>query len=249
MNIPHAPGYFWTRTRCIPVPLPAYTFIDSDGALWVSVPAQDVVWVYVALFLAGVALMDDWQRANPEPVSSSPLSVGGHWLGVSDGDARARDLFKRHYSYRAYKDGRKPKLFVGPGEKMVLMTVNCDALFVWRKFISRNNQQGVNCAIFRNESSIRASDLIREAMELAWKRWPGERLYTYVNAKKIRSTNPGYCYKMAGWQVCGETKGGLLILEALPEGYVAPEPLATLLARVGEVTLIERQMSLFEEVA
>ena len=69
MNTPHAPGYFWTRAHCIPVPLPAYTFIDSDGALWVSVPAQDAVWVYVALFLAGVALVDAWQRAHPEPLT------------------------------------------------------------------------------------------------------------------------------------------------------------------------------------
>jgi hypothetical protein len=69
MNTPHAPGHFWTRARCIPVPLPAYTFIDSDGGLWVSVPAQDVALIHVALFLAGVALVDSWQRAHPEPLA------------------------------------------------------------------------------------------------------------------------------------------------------------------------------------
>lgn len=145
-----------------------------------------------------------------------PPNDTGHWIHAKDGDMRALALFKRHYSYRKYKDGREPKLFCGPGQKMVLLTLNCDALFVWRKFISMDNQEGVNCAVFRNESAILASDLIREACELAWRRWPGQRLYTYVNPKKVASKNPGYCFKMAGWQQCGVTKKGLLVFEILP---------------------------------
>jgi hypothetical protein len=31
-------------------------------------------------------------------------------------------------------------------------TGDADALFVWRKFIDDSGQQGVNCAVFRNES-------------------------------------------------------------------------------------------------
>jgi|SRR5579864_2965910 len=140
----------------------------------------------------------------------------GHWLTVKDGDRRALALFHRHYSYRAYKDGRKPLLFTGPGEKMVLLTTYADALFVWRKFKSLNNQSGVNCAVFRNESPILSSVLILEAMDLAWQRWPGERLYTYVNQRKIKSVNPGYCFKLAGWSLCGYTKSNhLAILEVL----------------------------------
>jgi len=125
-------------------------------------------------------------------------------------------MFDRHYSRRKYGDKRRPVLFVGPGEKMVLMTPECDALFVWRKFIDASGQKGINCAIFRNESKRLSSELILEAERLAWGRWPGERLYTYVNAQKIKSSNPGYCYKMAGWNECGYTKGGLVILEKCP---------------------------------
>lgn len=136
-----------------------------------------------------------------------------HWYAAKDGDARARALFDRHYSRYRYADGRRPKLFVGPGEKIVLLTASCDALFVWRKFISMDHQAGVNCAVFRNEGKFLSSDLIREACELAWQRWPGERLYTYVNGRKIKSTNPGYCFLVAGWRKCGVTKGGLVILE------------------------------------
>lgn len=141
------------------------------------------------------------------------FSSSGHWHGVKDGNPIALELYERHYSAHKYKDGRVRKLFCGPGYKTVLLTDNSDALFVWRKFIDSSGQTGVNCAVFRNESKIKSSDLIREAVDIAWKRWPGERLYTYVNPHKIRSTNPGYCFLKAGWKKCGKTKGGLIILE------------------------------------
>lgn len=143
------------------------------------------------------------------------------WLPVKDGDDRARALAARHYSWRTYRDGRIRRLFVGPGEKMVLLTVACDALFVWRKFIDKSGQRGVNCALFRNESGRGcrnsthphcSSRMIHEACVLAWRRWPGARLYTYVNRRAV-SANPGYCFIRAGWRRCGLTKGGLQILE------------------------------------
>ena len=142
-----------------------------------------------------------------------------NWIEVHDGDDRARGLFNRHYSRHHYKDGRKPRLFVGPGEKMVLLTLDCRALFIWRKFIELGEVEpkGVNCAVFRNESEILSSKLILEAEQLAWQRWPNERLYTYVNPRKIRSSNPGFCFLKAGWQRVGLTKGNLNILEKQPE--------------------------------
>jgi hypothetical protein len=141
----------------------------------------------------------------------------GHWHGSKDGDKNALALYNRHYSAYHYKDGRERKLFCGPGEKMVLLTDNNDALFVWKKFIDDSGQTGIYCAVFRNEGPILSSDLIKESMVLAWKRWPGERLYTYVNPKKIRSNNPGYCFRCAGWSVCGKSKGGLVIMEKKAE--------------------------------
>ena len=98
----------------------------------------------------------------------------------------------------------------------MLLTAAGDALFVWRKFISANGQQGVNCAMFRNEGPHLSSALIREAMRLAWQRWPNERLFTYVDPRRVRSSNPGACFKFAGWKQCGVTKcKHLLIFEAL----------------------------------
>lgn len=142
------------------------------------------------------------------------------WWLTKDGDAACRKLYERHYSKRNYKDGRSPKLFCGPGQKIVLRTWSGDAMFIWRKFIDRSGERGVNCATFRNESKTLSSDLIRQADAIADFCWPGERHYTYVNARKVRSDNPGCCFKMAGWKECGATKGGLVILELLPNAEV-----------------------------
>lgn len=144
-----------------------------------------------------------------------------YWRPTRDGDPVALALYRRHYSARRYADRRRPALFVGPGEKLVLLTHRDDALFVWRRFIDRSGQVGVNCAVFRNESPLLASELITDAESFAWDRWPGERLYTYVDPAAVRSTNPGYCFQRAGWRVCGRTAGGhgrpqLVVLERTP---------------------------------
>ena len=147
---------------------------------------------------------------------------GFTWLTTKDGDPRAYALFKRHYSAVPYtsRPRNMERRFCGPGEKMVLLSPNCDALFVWRKFIDQSGQTGLNCAVFRNEGPQLSSKLILAAERLAWQRWPGIRFYTYVNPKKIRSSNPGYCFKKAGLTYAGLTKiRKLIILEKLaPKG-------------------------------
>lgn len=147
-----------------------------------------------------------------------PFLIGSGWMHMKDGDASCRAIFDRHYSRYFYADGRKPKLFVGPGEKLVLMTADGMALCVWRKFISGDGQEGINCAIYRNESENRATDLLRQAMVIAWTRWPLERFYTYINPRKIKPTmvrsHPvwGWCFYKCGWSFEGLTKSGLHIL-------------------------------------
>lgn len=135
------------------------------------------------------------------------------WYLTKDGDVSCIELYKRHYSCYNYRDGRKRTQFVGPGESIVLRTERADAVFVWRKFIDDSGQQGTNCAVFRNESPHKASELIRQADAIADHVWPGERHYTYVNAEAVRGTCPGYCFIRAGWRRCGRTKSGLIVLE------------------------------------
>ncbi len=139
------------------------------------------------------------------------------WWLTKDGDVDCLALYQRHYSRYRYADGRTPKLFVGPGEKVVLRTEAGDACWVWRKFIDDSGQTGINCAIFRNESRHRSSDLVSQADRIADCLWPHSRHYTYVNAARIKSTNPGCCFKKAGWrQLEMTTKNGLVIIERPP---------------------------------
>lgn len=133
------------------------------------------------------------------------------WYQVKETNPLARGLADRHYS--RITPGHP--LFVGPGEeRMILMSADNTALFVWRKTRFRQDgQKGIECSIFRNEGPRMSSYLIQEAVKLARMKWPGERLFTYVNGKKIRSTDPGHCFIMAGWRKCGKSAGGLTILD------------------------------------
>jgi hypothetical protein len=135
------------------------------------------------------------------------------WCNTRDGDLAALGIFKRHYTYRP---GRAIRQFVGPGQKLVLTLPDYSALFVWRKFKDDSGQTGVNCAVFRNESRYLSSELILLAERWAWDRWPGERLYTYVDGKKVHGD--GKCFKAAGWtKLRIRTKAKrLIILEKLP---------------------------------
>jgi hypothetical protein len=136
------------------------------------------------------------------------------WWLTKDGDRDCLRMYERHYSSYRYRDGRKRKQFVGPGETIVLRTFDGDAFFVWRRFIDDSGEQGVNCAAFRNESGHQFSELVRQADAVADFCWPRLRHYTYVDPKAIRSRNPGYCFLVAGWRRCKHrTKSGLMILE------------------------------------
>lgn len=148
-----------------------------------------------------------------------PIATYERWQEFRDGHPAAIALYERHYSARSMA---KRELICGPGEKLILLTGEKDALFAWRKFIDDSGQQGINCAVFRNEGWQLSSELIREACAIAWKRWPGARLYTYVDATQVRSPNPGACFQIAGWRKCGTTKAGLLIFERFPTDDIKP---------------------------
>jgi len=138
------------------------------------------------------------------------------WWLTKDGDKACLELYECHYSAYRYADGRKRSQFVGPGEHIVLRTLDGDAVFVWRRFIDDSGQRGINCAVFRNESPHRSSELIRQACAIADFAWPGARHYTYVKAAAVKSSNPGFCFLAAGWRKCGMTRSGLHILEYYP---------------------------------
>jgi hypothetical protein len=169
--------------------------------------------------MTGSAATDDRMQETPDrrSLSFGPAPGSAIWWITKDGDEVCKKLYDRHYCKRKYKDGRQTKVFCGPGEQIVLRTWDGDALWVWRRnaggYEDRWGHDGVCCAVFRNESPNKSSELVRQADAIADFCWPGVRHYTFVHPGRIRSTNPGCCFKAAGWRACGETKGGLVILE------------------------------------
>lgn len=147
----------------------------------------------------------------------------GAWLAVNRNDPRAFGLYRRHYSFKKGARWRRRgnTNVTGSGETMVLLTPECDALFIWlHNVVERlDKQDGVNCAVFRNEGDVLSSELIREADALAWARWPTyARHFTYVDPGEVRrKRDPGRCFRKAGWSVCGTSATGKVILERWPE--------------------------------
>lgn len=141
-----------------------------------------------------------------------------YWVISHDMNPKAQELADRHYSRKT--PGSK-KGFIGPGEKLVLLSPTGDALFTWlrsRADYRGDKIDGVNCTIFRNEGPVLSSKLILEAEKFAHDRWPGLKLFTYVSKAKVKSKNPGWCFMKAGWKPAGENKSGelrLLTKEAL----------------------------------
>jgi hypothetical protein len=132
-------------------------------------------------------------------------------IKTSHYDPEMAALANRHYSRR--KIGARQ--FANSGRKLVLRDTRGEILFVWLwqfDHLRFDNQTGYNCQIFRNESSRMSSDIILEAERHATEKWGPNRFYTYVNAAKVISPNPGYCFKKAGWTFQYISKTGLHLL-------------------------------------
>lgn len=147
-------------------------------------------------------------------------------------DRRAVPLADRHYSRR--KPG-SPQ-FVQPARSLVLLTEDASALWVtvypFAEYVRHAWPTAWQCSMFRNEGEHLSSELIREAVAVT--RWkygdpPEQGMLTFVAADKIRSTNPGYCFRMAGFEPAGHAKDGKLALLLAPAGMPPPaEPLPLL---------------------
>lgn len=132
------------------------------------------------------------------------------WEKVTKFDSRACSLADRHYSRRKPGSGQ----FMPPGQTLVLL--GDEAVFGWWRphpdsgIVSWNKLDGWTCTIFRNEGPARSSDLIIAAeLELAARFDCGpDGLLTYVWDSKVKSVNPGYCFKVAGWKATGKSADG-----------------------------------------
>jgi hypothetical protein len=134
-------------------------------------------------------------------------------------DQECRVLADRHYSRRT----PGARQFCYSGRKLVLRNAAGTVLFVWMfpdPTMRMDGQTGYNCAIFRNESPRLSSEIILEAERMAFEKWGPGRMYTYIDPAKIKSRNPGYCFKVAGWRFVRATPSGkhLLIKPLMPAG-------------------------------
>lgn len=150
------------------------------------------------------------------------------WIEVKDGDPAGLALFKNHYTYRhaGKEEVDQPLIYVGPGFKMVLITPDARAVCAWRLSKHRaDGQTGVECCIYRREDgNDAASVMLSRARHRVWQRWPGVRLFTFVDPLKVkltpRASRPtwGHCFYQDGWVFEGLTKRRLHILARYPAG-------------------------------
>jgi len=124
---------------------------------------------------------------------------------------------------------------------MTLRTRDADAVWVTSWPFARYVRHAwagawVN-SLFRNEGPILSSELILEAVAIT--RWfktyketwivdpePELGMITFVDHTQVRSRNPGYCYKKAGFKKVGKTQSGKLAFQMLISEM--PEPIQPL---------------------
>lgn len=163
------------------------------------------------------------------------------WRLSSSSDPRAREILDgegRWVGHGPHYSRRTPgsEFFVGVGREVVLVTRTVDALwavvhqrtpsprgtgrsrgrdgvshgasYVWRNMVFR-----------RMPGAALASLLIETATLETYRRWverygalPSERLRTEVDTREVKSRNPGYCYKVAGWEPERTVRGKLYLL-------------------------------------
>ena len=154
-----------------------------------------------------------------------------NWLVTHQYDSRAAHLADRHYSRKKIGSVQ----FMPPGRQLILMTEKGNALFgvSWPHLSCVDRSWFPDawvCTIFRNESALLSSELIREAIAVT--RWkygtpPESGMITMVDASKVQCEIPGYCFKRAKFKHVGYTKrAGLHILQISPARM--PEPAAPL---------------------
>lgn len=147
------------------------------------------------------------------------------WLLSNRADKLALPLADRHYNRQ--KPGTPQ--FVPPGRCVVLRMYGAVWVTSWpfAEYVKHEWAGAWVNSIFRNEGAGLSSELILQA--IAATRWfwdpPALGIITFVDTDKIRSTNPGYCYLMAGFHRLEKTtRDGKRVLQMLPHEMPEPEP-------------------------
>lgn len=148
------------------------------------------------------------------------------WTKSHRFDPEARTIADRHYNRQ--KPGTPQ--FVPPGRCLVLKTAHAVWVTSWpfAEYV-RHAWAGawVNSCFRREGGEHVASDMIVAAVAATRAHWPEVPdlgMVTFVDPRKVRhKRDPGRCYLRAGFRLVGETKGGLLAFQLLPEDMSEPE--------------------------
>ena len=141
-------------------------------------------------------------------------------------DPRALPLANRHYNRQTPESPQ----FVPPGRCLVLLTADATALWVtsWPIFAQHAWAGAWVNTLFRNERPDLhlSSELIAEAVAVtraAFGPPPTNGIITFIAPESVRSSNPGYCYRKAGWRRVGVTqKRRRLVFQQLPAEMPSP---------------------------
>jgi hypothetical protein len=155
------------------------------------------------------------------------------WRYSNRFEPRSRALADRHYNRQ--KPGTDQ--FVPPGRCAVFYARSAGGEAFWvtswpfAEYVKHAWPGAWMCSAFRNEGAGVASELITEAVASTRSIFgaaPPLGMITFVDRDKVRATMVrgrkvwGWSYRKAGFVECGETKGGLLALQLLPEKMPAP---------------------------
>lgn len=130
------------------------------------------------------------------------------WERVGKFDPRSAAIARDHYSRRKPDSPQ----FMPPGQTIILYQPL--AIFGWWRphpasgIKAMNGLDGWTCTIFRNIGAGLSSDLIYEAEDFLHAEATDcgpDGMLTYVWDSRVRSVNPGYCFKAAGWTVRGRS--------------------------------------------
>jgi len=136
--------------------------------------------------------------------------VTDYWEQVGKFDPRTAALADRHYNRRKVGSPQ----FMPPGQTLILLSHDEAAVFGWWRphpdsgIPAINGLDGWTCTIFRNESDVLSSRLILDAEQALYQTGRDigpDGLLTYVWDSRIRSVNPGSCFKHAGWSIRGRS--------------------------------------------
>jgi hypothetical protein len=143
------------------------------------------------------------------------------WQISSRASPAAKKIADRHYTRQSPESVQ----FVPPGRCLVLWMPGALWVTSWPypEFVRHAWPGAWICSLFRRESYCEhlASDLIMAAVAATKARWPVTPdlgMITFVDQDKVkRKRDPGRCFRKAGFRRVGQTKGGLIALQLLPE--------------------------------